>query len=100
MTPTQRQAMERALMLLESAHVATDLVWERNDCCEALRAALAEQSGSEDKASADRYQKLKTMDWYVGPSGFYCDEAGGLHDYENFNGGELDAAIDAARIKP
>lgn len=48
MTPTQRQAIKRALALLESAHVSTDLIWERNDCCEALSAALAEQA--DDKA--------------------------------------------------
>jgi hypothetical protein len=49
MTPTQKAAMERAFVLLGSAHVSTDLIWERNDCCDALRAALAEQSGSKDK---------------------------------------------------
>lgn len=44
----------------------------------------------------ERYQKLKTLDWYVGPASFYCDEAGGMNDYEDHNGDGLDSAIDAA----
>jgi hypothetical protein len=39
---TDREVMQQALNLLESAHVATALVWPRHDCVEALRARLAE----------------------------------------------------------
>ncbi len=38
---TDREVMQQALNLLESAHVATALVWPRHDCVEALRARLA-----------------------------------------------------------
>ncbi len=35
-----RKVLEQALELLQSAHVATSLVWPRHDCVEALKAAL------------------------------------------------------------
>ncbi len=35
-----RTAAQQALELLQSAHVATALVWPRHDCVEALKAAL------------------------------------------------------------
>ena len=35
--------MKQALELLESAHVATDLVWKRHDCITALRAAIEQR---------------------------------------------------------
>jgi hypothetical protein len=37
---TLREAAKQALELLQSAHVATALVWPRHDCVEALKAAL------------------------------------------------------------
>ena len=36
-----REAAKLALELLENAHVATDLIWKRHDCCEALKRAIA-----------------------------------------------------------
>lgn len=47
--------------------------------------------------NAARYEWLKSSDWYVGESGFYCDEGGGMNDYENHID-NLDSAIDAARL--
>ena len=37
-----RAAAKQALNLLESAHIATALIWPRYDCVEALHAALKE----------------------------------------------------------
>ena len=45
--------MKQALELLESAHVATDLVWKRYDCITALRAAI-EQTNDWDEVEALR----------------------------------------------
>lgn len=38
----EREALKLALELLESAHVATDLVWKRHDVVEAIKEALAQ----------------------------------------------------------
>ncbi len=38
-----KEAMKLAIKLLKSAHVSTDLVWERHDCVQALEEALAKQ---------------------------------------------------------
>jgi hypothetical protein len=37
-----KEALKLALELLESAHVATDLVWKRHDAVEAIKEALAQ----------------------------------------------------------
>lgn len=41
---------------------------------------------------------LARLNWYVGPGDFYCDEAGGMNDYDDKNSGpeELRQAIRAA----
>ena len=52
-----RQAAQQALELLQSAHVATALVWPRHDCVEALKAALA-QPEPEPVAWTDRELEL------------------------------------------
>jgi hypothetical protein len=67
----------------------------------ATDAERAVGAGSRDKEDAERFRWLPTSSWYVGSSGFYCDEAGGLQDYEDSNGSldDLRAAVDAARGK-
>ena len=37
-----KEALKLALEVLESAHVATDLVWKRHDAVEAIKEALAQ----------------------------------------------------------
>ena len=61
-----------------------------------LRAALAEA-----EKDAARYRWLKKSDWYIGPDEFFCDEAGGMVDYDNMNLGTdyLDEEIDQAMQK-
>ena len=41
---------------------------------------------------------LARLNWYVGPGNFYCDEAGGMNDYDDKNSSpeELRQAIRAA----
>jgi len=39
---TEREALKLAQELLESAHVATDLVWKRHDAITAIKEALAQ----------------------------------------------------------
>lgn len=41
------------------------------------------------REDADILKWLENSDWYVGPGNFYCDEAGGLNDYDNKNDGNL-----------
>ena len=50
---------------------------------------------SDDTALLDG---LARLNWYVGPGDFYCDEAGGMNDYDDKNSGpeELRQAIRAA----
>ena len=50
---------------------------------------------SDDTALLDG---LARLNWYVGPGDFYCDEAGGMNDYDDKNYGpdELRQAIRAA----
>ena len=50
---------------------------------------------SDDTALLDG---LARLNWYVGPGNFYCDEAGGMNDYDDKNSGpeELRQAIRAA----
>lgn len=38
----EREAMELALPLLKSAHVSTNLVWQRHDAVQAMELALAQ----------------------------------------------------------
>ena len=47
MNEQDRMAIQKAIELLESAHVSTALVWPRYDCTEALRKMLAEQPQQE-----------------------------------------------------
>ncbi len=51
------------------------------------------------RVDAERYWWLCASDWYVGPENFYCDESGGMHDYDNKNlsPDHLNTAIDEAR---
>jgi hypothetical protein len=43
-----QQAIEQAIALLSSAHVATNKVWERNECVEGLKRALQSMQGEAD----------------------------------------------------
>ena len=52
---------------------------------------------TQDAKDAALYRWLKTSNWYVGPSSFYCGEGGKMIDYDDQNGIELDAAIAASR---
>ena len=71
-----RTAAKQALELLQSAHVATALVWPRHDCVEALKAAL-EQPEQEPVAwvNPDHLQGL-TLGHY-GYAEIYTDESQG-----------------------
>jgi hypothetical protein len=53
--------MKQALELLESAHVATDLVWKRYDCITALRAAIEQAQGKHEDWCASLTQLLLSM---------------------------------------
>jgi len=46
---TKDEALKLALELLESAHVATDLVWKRHDAVKAIKEALAQPEQEEIK---------------------------------------------------
>jgi hypothetical protein len=63
----------------------------------AVLAAAPAVQGLSDAEDAERYRKLAASNWYIGPAGFYCDEAGGMNDYADMNNGReaLDAAVDA-----
>lgn len=62
-------------------------------------------AGSQDAVDAvdtKRLELLAKSDWYVGPSGFYCDEGGGMNDYDDKNKGGIEAlrnAIDAMQAQ-
>jgi hypothetical protein len=56
---TDREVMQQALNLLESAHVATALVWPRHDCVEALRARLAEPETCKPALQVDQTSEVK-----------------------------------------
>lgn len=49
-----RAVVQAALGLLDSAHVATKLIWDRHDTAEALRAALAAPQPSRQPLSDDQ----------------------------------------------
>lgn len=51
-----QEALKLALELLESAHVATDLVWKRHDAVEAIKEALAQ---TERPADCERCNRLE-----------------------------------------
>lgn len=67
-----------------------------------LRCLLPDKSAPQaqpaDALDASRFAWLAKSSWYVGPSSFYADEAGGMQGYDDMNLSpeELRASIDAA----
>ena len=51
----EREALKLALELLESAHVATDLVWERYDAITAIKEALKQPEQPEESLELFEY---------------------------------------------
>ena len=98
---TLEQAARQALETLERASDA-DYSVECDETITALREALEQAAPqpapaplSDDTTLLDG---LARLNWYVGPGDFYCDEAGGMNDYDdkNFGPEELRQAIRAA----
>ena len=73
-----KQVLKLALELLESAHVATDLVWKRHDAVEAIKEALAEP---EQEPVAMRYD-------YDGYGWLYIDNGSGSNWREKIKNAE------------
>ncbi|ULR87443.1 hypothetical protein [Comamonas sp. B21-038] len=80
-------------------------VWTKVEAIRAKQAAKPKhsplpqaQAQPADALDASRFAWLAKSSWYVGPSSFYADEAGGLQDYDDMNLSpkELRASIDAA----
>jgi len=64
-----KQVLKLALELLESAHVATDLVWKRHDAVEAIKEALAEPK-QEPEAWQVKYRDdegISQIAWFPHP---------------------------------
>lgn len=66
-----RKVLEQALELLQSAHVATALVWPRHDCVEALKAALEQrEQGPIPFSGADEKPPVFGRRWRIAKDGF------------------------------